>query len=102
MILQRYNFIEFAAQPLISVTSPVNRMPCVDGFPPAPTGFAPKRFPFIASVIDECSKLCICDGGPRDREWLDLDFVDVHLVVENERPVRHTANQEPAAWYLGI
>src|ERR1041384_4180322 len=70
--------------------------------PPAPSIITPKLFAEIAAIIDELNKLAVGHSRARDSEWLNLDFVRVHLVVENERPIRQAADEKAAARYFGI
>src|SRR5438105_7234273 len=99
---QRYRCVERAPQPIAALTSPINWVLCVDSLSPAPSGFAPELFAFIAAVIDEGPELGIRDGGARDRKRLDFDFVRIHLVVKDEWSIKQPAEKKPAPRYLCI
>src|SRR6266446_9253629 len=102
MIFERDHFIEVATQPLISLRLPVNRMVCIGTFSPTPTGIAPKLFAFIAAFIHKGSEFGIADRGARDREWFDLDFVRVHLVVKSKMTIRHAPEKKATSGYRCI
>src|SRR5262245_23640430 len=77
-------------------------MSCVHGLSPAPTILAPKLLAFVTSIINKRSKLSVPNCSSRHRERLDLHLVRIHLVIEDERPVGQTPEEQPAAGHPGV
>ena len=102
IIFERPYLIEVAAKPFVALPLPVNWMLCAYAFSPPPAGVRPKLTAFIAATIDKLGELCVGDGGLGNREWFHLNFVPVHLVVKNERAIRHAAKKKTASGYLRV
>src|SRR5262249_5021083 len=89
--------IEVPTEPAARIAPPIDRILRMDALSPLPTLSVPQLGALITIVVHEGRELRLRDGCTGDGEGLDLDQVRPFLVIEDERFVRRSSQEERAA-----